>query len=126
NWINQTQAVTPNFFPAPGRHVVTSMTSVPNTDPYGNFNIVAPGGGQHSLKLGDAAIGASAERAYYYVKVPVGVNNYSFNFRFAVVLEDIGHPANTQPRFSIIMTDSATGVEIKDGCYNKNFIAAPT
>ena len=47
------------------RHTITSGTGV---DPYGGFPIVAPSGGNYSLKLGNNSIGAQAERATYKVQ----------------------------------------------------------
>jgi len=91
------------------RHTLTSGTG---TDAFGNFPIVAPGGGVYSLKLGNMYGGAEAERARYYVTVPSGVNNYSVIFRYAVVFEDPGHPASDQPRFEVKAFDSLTNTVI--------------
>src|SRR2546430_17000986 len=41
---------------------------------------------------------SQAERIRYAIHVPVGFNNYSFNFLYAVVLENPGHTATQQPR----------------------------
>src|SRR5690606_21324695 len=100
-----------------GRHTVTSGTG---TDYYGGFPVVAPGGGSHSLKLSDAAGGGNADKVEYILRVPVGVNNYSFNFKYAVLLEDPSHSAWEQPRFTVSVLDSATGQPIKNGCYDQN------
>jgi gliding motility-associated-like protein len=92
--------------PVSGRHDITSGTGV---DPYGGFTVTAPGGGLFSCKLGNSSIGAEAERMQYYVRVPVGFNNYSFAYKYAVVFEDPGHSPEQQPAFMIIAYDSATG-----------------
>ncbi|MBS1645664.1 MAG: gliding motility-associated C-terminal domain-containing protein [Bacteroidetes bacterium] len=89
-----------------GRHNVVSGTDV---DPYGGFPIVNPGGGTYSMILGNDNTGAQAERVKYYVHVPVGFNQYSFNFQYAAVLENPNHQANIQPAFVISAYDSATG-----------------
>lgn len=91
------------------RHTITSGTG---TDGFGNFPIVAPGGGVYSLKLGNMYGGAEAERARYYIAVPSGVNNYSVIFRYAVVFEDPGHPPADQPRFEVKAFDSLTNTVI--------------
>jgi gliding motility-associated-like protein len=93
-----------NSGPLAGRHEITSG----GTDQYGNFPVVAPGGGQYSLKLGNNNTGAQAERVRYYVNVPVGLNNYSLVYRYAVVFENPGHSAPDQPRFEVKGFDVAT------------------
>jgi gliding motility-associated-like protein len=112
--------------PISGRHTATSG---PGLDPYGGFPVVAPGGGISSLKLGDSLNGAMAERVRYYVHVPVGFNNYSFSFRYAVVFEspdDISHQPNEKPSMQIKAFDSATGLEISKGCAWQTFVASDT
>lgn len=104
--------------PVPGRHTVTSGAGL---DQYGFWPEVAPGGGLFSLKLGNAVNGGEAERVRYYVHVPVGFNNYSFNFKYAVVLEDIGHDSTQQPAFIIEAKDSATNIPIP--CATLTYIA---
>ncbi len=95
--------------PVTNRHEITSGLGV---DPYGFFSVTAPGGGLFSAKLGNSLIGAEAERMQYYVRVPVGFNNYSFAYKYAVVFEDIGHSPDTQPAFMIVAYDSATGIPV--------------
>jgi len=110
-----------NVLPAmvPTRFQVTSGTG---TDMYGGFPVVCPGGGAHSLKLGNNVTGAQAERVRYKVQVPAGINNYAFNFKYAVVFEDPGHAANQQPRFEVTAFDSATGLTIP--CVTQSYVAA--
>jgi len=88
-----------------GRHTLTTGSGL---DLYGNFPVVAPNGGVHSLKLGNTLTGSDAERAEYYVHVPAGVNNYSLLYNFAVVFEDPLHAPLDQPRFVVTAIDSAT------------------
>ncbi|MBS1629273.1 MAG: hypothetical protein JST27_04360, partial [Bacteroidetes bacterium] len=105
-----------------------SVTSGTNLDYYGGFPVVAPGGSPYSLLLGDTTRGAKATRVRYYVHVPVAMNDYSFNFRFAVVLEDVGHPREIQPAFTIQAYDSAlaatTGVVTPLACAQQNYVAS--
>lgn len=109
---------TPTSGTSSGRHTITSGT---NTDPYGGFPIVAPGGGNYSLKLGNSNTGAQAERARYFIRIPSGINNYSLIFRYAVVFEDPGHVAADQPRFEVKAYDSITNAIIN--CSQFNYIA---
>ena len=87
------------------RHMITSGSG---TDYYGGFPIVDPGGGTHSMKLGNSNTGSQAEKARYRVHVPTGVNNYSLIYRYAVVFEDPNHLPVEQPRFEVKAFDSAT------------------
>ena len=108
--------------PVPGRHTITSGSG---TDPYGNFPVVAPGGGTYSIKLGDNGTGANCERARYFIHVPNSANNYSFTYKFAIVLENpAGHGPTEQPRFSIRAYDSVTLDTIP--CTGKNYVGSAT
>jgi gliding motility-associated-like protein len=71
------------------------------TDPYGLFPVVAPGGGNYSIKLGNNQVGAEAERATYTFTIPAGLNNYSLIYQYAVVFEDPDHDFTEQPRFEV-------------------------
>jgi len=101
--------------PVATRHTLTFGTA---TDLYGGFPILAPGGGQYSLKLGNSSTGAQAERARYFVRVPTGVNNYSLIYRYAVVLQNPNHSAADQPRFEVKAYDSATGAGLSCGQFS--------
>ncbi len=82
-------------------------------DEYGNFPIVAPGGGTYSLKLGNKSVSRQAERARFYVPIPAGADNYSLIYRYAVVLQNpAGHSDDGQPRFEVNVYDSATLTDI--------------
>ncbi len=100
------------------RHALTTGTGL---DYYGGFPEVAPGGGLYSLRLGNDREYAEAERVQYYIHVPVGFNNYSFNFKYAVVFEDPSHSAADQPRFIVRAFDSATGDPIV--CASQTFVS---
>ena len=91
-----------------------TLMSGTGTDYYGGFPIVDPGGGAYSLRLGKDSNNYNTDRAQYYVHVPVGANNYSLIYRYAVVLEfpPSGHLTPTQPSFVAIAYDSATGIPV--------------
>ena len=105
--------------PQANRHVLTTGAAV---DPYGGFPIVSPGGGSHSLKLGNNSTGAQAEKARYYIHVPANVNNYSLIYRYAVVFQDPGHWPSEQPRFEVKAYDSSTGAPL--ACNQFTYVAA--
>ena len=67
-----------------------------------------PGGGAYAFRLGNSGTGGQAERATYFVHVPVGMSNYSLVYRYATVLQDPGHTVAQQPRFLVRAFDSAT------------------
>jgi len=104
--------------PVVNRHEITSGLG---TDPYGGFSVTAPSGGLFSAKLGNNSTGAEAERMQYYVRVPVGFNNYSFAFKYAVVLEDPSHVPENQPAFMVVAYDSATGIPVP--CATLTYVA---
>ncbi|HTN47470.1 MAG TPA: hypothetical protein VL098_14060, partial [Flavipsychrobacter sp.] len=106
--------------PTPGRHTITSAAS--GIDAYGGFSQLAPLGGNYSLKLGNNVTGAQAEKVKYGLTVPVGINNYSFKFKYAVVFEDPGHAAVEQPRFEVNAYDAVTGLPVP--CSQQSFVAA--
>jgi gliding motility-associated-like protein len=107
--------------PVTGRHLITSGSGV---DPYGLFSVVAPGGGLFSAKLGNDGSGGEAERMQFYVRVPTGFNNYSFAYKYAVVLQLPNPPHNPQdqPAFTVVAYDSATGLPIP--CATITYVAA--
>lgn len=99
---------TTNSGPVANRHTLMSGTA---TDPWGGFPVVAPGGGNYSLRLGNSNTGAEAERARYYVRVPANQNNiYTLLYSYAVVFQNPGHGQVDQPRFEVTVFDSATGI----------------
>lgn len=106
--------------PTPGRHDL--MTAGTN-DPFGGFPVVPPNGGNYSLKLGNSSVGAQAESARYYVRVPNGSNNvFTLLYQYAVVFQDPGHSVSQQPRFNVNVYDSATGNPVP--CNQFNFVAS--
>lgn len=80
----------------------TIMSS--GTDPYGGFPCVYPGGGNFSLRLGSTAVGGIADRISQTFFVTAA--NANFTYRYALVLNDGGHPLNQQPRFTSEIVDT--------------------
>jgi gliding motility-associated-like protein len=80
-----------------------SITSGPSLDPYGGFPIVLPGG-NYSLRLGNNINGGEADRIEQTFLVSPA--NANFSYKYAVVLEDPGHPQIQQPFFEIQMIDT--------------------
>jgi gliding motility-associated-like protein len=75
------------------------------------------------MRLGNEETGYSAEMIRYAIHVPAGFNNYSFNFKYAVVFQNpTGHPASQKPRFTVTGYDSATGLPIP--CATQTFVAS--
>jgi gliding motility-associated-like protein len=103
------------------------LTSGLGTDYYGGFTEVAPGGGLFSVRIGNDNTGYEAERIQYKIHVPIGFNNYSFNFKYAVVFEDPGtsHQIYEKPRFQVIAYDSANPLN-PIICATQTFIAGQT
>ena len=85
-----------------------TITSGAGTDLYGGFPVVAPEGGKYSLKLGTNDNNRHADRARFKLRIPSGSSGYAVVCHFAVVLEDPGHDAANQPRFTVSAYDSAT------------------
>lgn len=81
----------------PGRHTIMSGSGV---DPFtcGGLKVVAPGG-NFSARLGNANVGAEAEKLKY--SFVVDSTKWLFLYKYAVVLEDPGHPANAQPYMNL-------------------------
>ena len=106
--------------PVPGREDLMSGSGV---DPYGGFNVV--GDSTFSLKLGRDQNGYLAERARYFIHVPVGSTDYSLIYKYAVVFENPGgHSAAEQPRFEVNVYDSATGTPTP--CAQYTYVSSST
>lgn len=99
------------------RHTLTSGV---DTDYYGGFPVVAPGG-KYSMKIGNNAAGGECERIRYYVHVPIG-GVYSLIYQYAAVMQDVGHSPAEQPRMTVRAFDSSTGVTIP--CDSLCFVAS--
>src|SRR5690606_13569 len=84
--VPMTIITTPNVAFFPGRHDIMNVSM--GADPYGGFPVVAPTGGQYALKIGSDQSSLRSERVQYLFTVPAGVDNYSINFLYAVVMND--------------------------------------
>ena len=95
----------------PSRH---ALTSGPGLDTVGQLQAVAPGGGTHSIRIGNHSVGpnAKAERVRYYLHVPAGTTRYSLLYQFAVVLNNGSHASKAQASFHVVAYDSASGAVI--------------
>lgn len=68
-------------------------------DPYGGFPMVAPSGGNFSVKLGNNVTGAQIDGISYLLTVPADRPEFTLTYQYAVVLEDPDHEPFEQPRF---------------------------
>ena len=93
----------------PNNNGAQAIVTGNNLDPYGGFPIVFPDGGTFSLRLGNNALGGVADRIEQTFSVTP--QNANFIYRYAVVLNDQGHPVAQQPAFTIEMIDS-TGFQV--------------
>ena len=111
--------------PLPRRHVLQNTAAL---DPYGQFPVLPPLGGQYTLKLGNDSVGAHAERVRYIINVPANDPNFSITFQYAVVLEnpdaDQGgaHTDQEQPRFTAKLYDPQTNEYLSCGSFT--FVAS--
>ncbi|MFI5195658.1 MAG: gliding motility-associated C-terminal domain-containing protein [Chitinophagales bacterium] len=112
----------PNRFaltgPAPG--VINGV------DPWGLFPVV--GEGVYSLRIGTCETLYHASKAAYFIHVPTTVGTYALIYRYAVVMEDPGHSAASQPRFTVQAFDVTTAADTMNGgtiipCANFNYVA---
>jgi hypothetical protein len=117
NFKNNIQ-VTPS--PAiPNTHTILSTSSNP-VDFYGQFSLKPQNNSKYIVKLGNDKVGALAERVSFTFKVPDD-ENFSIKYRYAVVLEDPGHPEYQQPRFTAKVFDLSTNRYID--CASFEYIA---
>lgn len=70
-----------------------------NNDNYSTFQV--PNEGNYAFRIGNNETGAEKEAMWY--KFTVTSANANFYFRYAVVLNDGGHPSKKQPHFSWFM-----------------------
>lgn len=118
NWKGQTGSCCPVLTTPsaiiPGRHTIMSGSGTdPNTC---NTVSVVASGGQYSARIGNAEVGAEAEKLSYAITVSPA--SALFIYKYAVVLEDPGHPADEQPRFQIrVLNDSGNLIDPLCGEY---------
>ena len=85
-----------------GRHTIMSGAGM---DPITNqIPVVAPGS-NYSVRLGNSNDGFEADRLI--TNFLVTEDNSLFSYKFAVVMEDPGHPQEEQPRFEIAAYDES-------------------
>jgi len=126
NWSGKTG--TNNGYPAvmtangivAGRQTIVSG----GTDPYASaanpIPLPAPNGGAFSVKLGNDDVNAEAEQLIYsFVVQPADTN---FIYKYAVVLQEPGHPPSDQPYFDFEMLDQS-GINIVP-CSYQHYVAA--
>ena len=87
-----------------GRHTI--MT--PGLDPIVPALTRTPPGIPQSARLGNSQVGAQAESLTY--SFTVTNQNALFVYRYAVVLEDPGHPPIAQPRFEMQVKNQNGGI----------------
>ncbi len=125
HWNVQSGSVIQNIWYPNGTHTgFHGINSGSDTDYYGGFPIVAPGGGSYSLQLGNDVHGDFQKRARYYIHVPQGMSNYSFTYKMAVVVEDPSHSPSLQPKVVLRAYDSASTQPIP--CTERIYVASNT
>lgn len=88
---------------ASGRHTVITQQG---GDPYTGYQLpFLPAGESRVVKLGNERVGSEAEAITY--QFTVNPDYAILLLKFAVVLEDPGHPAPAQPRFVVRVLNSA-------------------
>ncbi|ASU35356.1 gliding motility-associated C-terminal domain-containing protein [Mucilaginibacter xinganensis] len=103
------------------RHTIISKQPSVLLDPYGKFPVVCPNGSNYSVRLGNDAAGAQAERVSYTFTVP-DRKYYSIVFNYAVVLENPEHQPFQQPKFTAQVYDVTDDVFLE--CPSFNFAAS--
>lgn len=98
NFINVIPSV-----PIPYRHGIIPKGNL--VDKYSGIALSPPDGGNFSVKLGNDSVNAQAERISYTFTVPQTQANFNITYQYAVVLQDPGHPASQQPRFTAKVFD---------------------
>ena len=95
----------------PGRHTVITAQG---NDPFscGGLQMIPPGS-SFSARLGNSGTGAQGEQLRYTLNVTP--QNALFIYKYAVVLEDPGHPPNAQPVFQMRLLDQ-NGTQIGGNC----------
>ena len=99
--------------PIPGRHDMLSIPPGNGMDPYGAFPKNCPNGSAHSVKIGHTTTGGQmADKISYVFTIPANQNSFTLIYNYALVLNDGGHPAATQPRFIIETKDITNGTPL--------------
>lgn len=114
NWVGFTgtyYAPGANFGIITGRHTIINQPAFdPNT--CNQLPMIPPGHNQ-SIRLGNMQTGAQAEKLSYTISV--SPQNSLFVYKYAVVLENPGHPSIEQPKFETRILNAA-GMPIGGAC----------
>ncbi len=108
--------------PIADRHQLTNNNLPIQKDFYGDFPVSCPNGSNYSVKLGNEAGGAGAERISYTFTIPAGQDEYSLIYNYAVVFENPNHAGHQQPRFTARVFDVANNDYV--GCGSFEFVAS--
>ncbi len=98
--------------PVANRHRIVTRALPSPVDFFGLFPTNPPDGSNFAVKLGNTNIGAQAERIAYTIRVPQNDSNFSIKYDYAVVFQDPGHTAWSQPRFTARLFDSAANAYV--------------
>lgn len=96
---NNKNVVTMNELAKPISNRISIINNKKLIDPYGGFPVVAPSGGNFSVKLGNNVTGAQIDGISYQLTVPADRPEFTLTYQYAVVLEDPDHEPFEQPRF---------------------------
>ena len=105
-------------YTAPSRDTMTGGTTIldPYADQTGYYTlpVVCPyiPGNTHSFRIGNDNFGSQCDRIVYKYRVPATFSRFFAQFYYAFVLENGGHTFPDQPRFTISVIDSATGLKV--------------
>lgn len=108
--------------PLPDRHVMFANTVPPELDFYGKFPVNCPNGSKYSIRLGNAATGAQAERVSYTFFIPSNQNDFSIIYNYAVVFQNPNHSSIQQPKFTARVFDVMANDYV--GCGSFEFVAS--
>ena len=111
--VGTTNVITVNpSAPINNRHRIITRNTPAAIDPFGLFSLNPPDGSNFAVRLGNTNIGAQSERIQYTIRVPLNDSNFSIRYDYAVVFQDPGHTAWTQPRFIAQLFDSAANAYV--------------
>jgi hypothetical protein len=87
-------------------------------DLYGGFSISPADGSGYAVKLGNSGTNSQAERISYLFNVPQNQADFIITYQYAVVLQDPGHLAAEQPRFTAKVFDITANTYISCGSFD--------
>jgi len=126
--VNSITQGTDNALPYTAGQQTIMKTSATDPNTNGGLNVIPPTGG-NSCRLGNAQYedcdnGSYPQAARLNYKFTVSSSNDLFTYRYAVVLQQAGHGAGTNPKFTINVLNS-TGTQIGGACGTYQAIAKP-